>query len=374
MEISVENFKANWKVLNRQNQQMTLKPRKTFGLFKLTSSVVMTVNLEFNSWCNKVYSHKSGRVARQPYRWSLECGREQKFIGFLVTIHEVHIIERETSKGKEDVVQEEIDENSSNYQTWECGLKCGPKLESISEEETSKNGQSRSQNSTTPEDGEYKETIKKRTEKIGSFDGGGYALQERDKISSLQETEAKSCESNKIPKTKRACIVEAHESTRQRLESSLPKIMKITLRAKDIQRGRITVWFTNSFLCRKRWKFRMQKQQWTRNRRSLRQSSLAVGKVKSGKGVILEAQRDKRKVHFAILIDIGHLKNAELEPKFPKYKGRVVLRGGIAKDDSGSYAVLTEQGSSASQMTAVKVMDVIARLLLCMTSSRRSLS
>ena len=106
----------------------------------------------------------------------------------------------------------------------------------------------------------------------------------------------------------------------------------------------------------------------------MRQSSLAVGKVKSRKEVILEAQRDKRKVHFAILIDIGHLKNAELEPKFPKYKGRVVLRGGIAKDDSGSYAVLTEQGSSASQMTAVKVMDVIARLLLCMTSSRRSLS
>ena len=31
------------------------------------------------------------------------------------------------------------------------------------------------------------------------------------------------------------------------------------------------------------------------------------------------------------------------------------------KDDSGSYAVFTEQGSSASQMTAVKVMDVIAR-------------
>ena len=117
--------------------------------------------------------------------------------------------------------------------------------------ETSKKGQSRSQNSTTPEDGEYKETIKKRTEKIGSFDGGGYALQERDKISSLQETEAKS-ESNKIPKTKRACVVEAHESTRQRLESSRPKIMKITLRAKDLQRGRITVWFTNSFLCRKR--------------------------------------------------------------------------------------------------------------------------
>ena len=45
------------------------------------------------------------------------------------------------------------------------------------------------------------------------------------KRSSFQETEAKSCESNKIQKKKKkhACIVEAHESTRQRLESSLPK-------------------------------------------------------------------------------------------------------------------------------------------------------
>ena len=36
------------------------------------------------------------------------------------------------------------------------------------------------------------------------------------------------------------------------------------------------------------------------------------------------------------------------------YKGRVVLRGDIVKDNSGSYAVFTEQGSSASQMTAAK--------------------
>ena len=48
-----------------------------------------------------------------------------------------------------------------------------------------------------------------------------------------------------------------------------------------------------------------------------------------------------------------------------KYKGRVVLRGDIVKDDSGSDAVFTEQGSSASQMTAVKVMDVISRLPGC---------
>ena len=64
-------------------------------------------------------------------------------------------------------------------------------------------------------------------------------------------------------------------------------------------------------------------------------------------------------------MDICHLKNAELETKHQKYKGRIVLRCDIVKDDSGSYAVFTEQGSSASQMTAAKVMDVISRLPGC---------
>ena len=52
-------------------------------------------------------------------------------------------------------------------------------------------------------------------------------------------------------------------------------------------------------------------------------------------------------------------RNAELEKKHRKYKGRVVLRGDIVNDDSGSDAVFTEKGSSASQMTATKVMEKI---------------
>ena len=48
-----------------------------------------------------------------------------------------------------------------------------------------------------------------------------------------------------------------------------------------------------------------------------------------------------------------------------KDKGRVVLRGDIVKDDSGSDALFTEQGSSASQMTAAKIMDIISRLPGC---------
>ena len=47
-----------------------------------------------------------------------------------------------------------------------------------------------------------------------------------------------------------------------------------------------------------------------------------LGKAKSKKKVNLGAQRDKQKVHFATLIDICHLKNAELEPKSHMYKGR----------------------------------------------------
>ena len=46
-------------------------------------------------------------------------------------------------------------------------------------------------------------------------------------------------------------------------------------------------------------------------------------------------------------------------------KSRVVLRGDIVKDDSGSSAVFTVQRSSASQMTAAKTMDTISRLPGC---------
>ena len=84
--------------------------------------------------------------------------------------------------------------------------------------------------------------------------------------------------------------------------------------------------------------------------------------VRSTKEVTLEVQREGRTVHFASLMDICHLKNSELEPQFQKYEGRVEPRGDCVKDDSSSYAVFTEQGSCASQMTAAKDMDVIERL------------
>ena len=90
-----------------------------------------------------------------------------------------------------------------------------------------------------------------------------------------------------------------------------------------------------------------------------------VTKARNKSEVIDEARTSGATVHFASLMDICHLKNAELEAKHQKCKGRVVLRGDIVKDDSGSYAVFTEQGSSASQMTAARIMDIISRLPGC---------
>ena len=81
--------------------------------------------------------------------------------------------------------------------------------------------------------------------------------------------------------------------------------------------------------------------------------------------MIAEPRNKGKTVHFASLMDLCHLKNLELEPQFQKYKSRVVLRGDIVKNDSGSYVVFAEQGLSASQMTAAKVMDIISRLPGC---------
>ena len=69
----------------------------------------------------------------------------------------------------------------------------------------------------------------------------------------------------------------------------------------------------------------------------------ALSKVKSKKGVILEAQRD----------NIARTQNAE-----EQRQSRAPVS--IVKDDSGANAVFTEQGSSASQ-----IQNVIARLPGC---------
>ena len=90
-----------------------------------------------------------------------------------------------------------------------------------------------------------------------------------------------------------------------------------------------------------------------------------MGKIRENTGMAAdESQKQKRGDRWSkewwqkrsLCVIDGHMSfgDAELETKHQTYKGRVVLRGDIVKDDSGSYALFTEQGSSASQMTAAK--------------------
>ena len=187
--------------------------------------------------------------------------------------------------------------------------------------------------------------------------------------SSLRVTEARFEAPNKVPKTKCAYTVEAHESTRQRVESSLPT------KHEDYIAGKGFTSMTHYNLVHKFIPFATSDEnsgrkscKWTRHGKSLRQSQHGNWRWRKSRArsILFSKHREtEKKVHFATLIDICHLKNAESKHKLQKYKGRVVLRGDTVKDDSGAYAVFTEQGSSASQVTATKVMDVIARLPDC---------
>ena len=87
-----------------------------------------------------------------------------------------------------------------------------------------------------------------------------------------------------------------------------------------------------------------------------------VKKVRRKSEVIRQAKKDGKTVHFVNLMDLCRLKNAELAKHLQKYKGRVVLLEDTVKDEEGHRAVFTEQGASASEMTAAKFLDTISKL------------
>ena len=146
---------------------------------------------------------------------------------------------------------------------------------------------------------------------------------------------------------KDACVVDADEYSRPRIEGAGHKPHQDHITAKGMNS------MTHYSLVQK-------------NGKTLEKIlAKQLTKVRNKSEVIAEGRKECRKVHFASLVDLCHLKISKLEPQYQKYKGRVVLRGDIVKDNSGSYAVFTEQGSSASQMTAAKVMDIISRLPEC---------
>ena len=209
-----------------------------------------------------------------------------------------------------------------------------------------------------PEDKEFKETIKNARKKL-----------ETSVAPAMPCKIMKNCGSGGSDKnkTKLACILEANESTRMRMGNSEPSNHEDHIAGKgenSLQHYNLVHKFIPMPQAMKipAAKARVDKE-WEKLEKIL---AWTLTRVKSKKQVIDEARTAGAKVHFASLMDICQLKNAELEAKkHQKYKGRVVLRSDIVKDDSGSYAVFTQQGSSASQMTAAKVMDIISRLPGC---------
>ena len=168
-------------------------------------------------------------------------------------------------------------------------------------------------------------------------------------------------------KSNNACMLEAEESKRLRMERIAPKIHGDHI-------GREREYFIASYNLVHKFIPTPQAMKMPaakaavdkgleKNMRNILVWNLA--KVRNTSDMIDEARNKHVKVHFASLMDLCHLKDAELEKKHQKYKGRIVLRCDIVKDDSGSYAVFAEQGSSASQVSAAKVIDIISRLPGC---------
>ena len=192
-----------------------------------------------------------------------------------------------------------------------------------------------------PEDGEFKETIKNARRKLEvPMEAAMSCKKGTKKLSSFQETGAKSCESNKVPKTKKGCRVESHEPTRQRVEPSLPKNHEDHIAGKGYASMSHYNLMHKLIPIPQAMKIPDAKAPVDKEWKNLETiPAWQLEKVKSKKEVILEAQRDKKKVHFAALMDICHQKMRNQIQKFQKYKGRVVLRGDIVKDDSGACAV-----------------------------------
>ena len=140
-------------------------------------------------------------------------------------------------------------------------------------------------------------------------------------------------------------------------------ITKTILQEKVRVQHNTTIWSRNLFLCLKLWKFLQQRQEWTRKEKNWKR--FRNGTWRNSEVRNKWSMKHGHRAHFASLMDTCRLKNAELETKHQEHKGRLVLQSDMVKDDSGSYAVITEQWSSTFQMTAAKIMDIISRLPDC---------
>ena len=161
-----------------------------------------------------------------------------------------------------------------------------------------------------PEDKEFKETIKNARKKLET----SVALAMPCKI-------MKNCGSDgsdKI-KTKLACILEADESTRMRMGNSIPHYHQEHIAGKkenSLQHYNLVHKFIPMPQAMKIPAAKAaEDKEWEKLENI---SAWNLTKIKSKKEVIDETRTSGATVHFASLMDICHLKNAELEAKHQK--------------------------------------------------------
>ena len=187
-----------------------------------------------------------------------------------------------------------------------------------------------------PEDKEFKETIKNARKKLET----SVALAMPCKVLKIFN-----CGSNKIKTNLRVfwkvmnpqeCVWE----TRYRI------IMKTILQEKVKIHYNTTTWFTNLFLC------------FSSYENSSNKGSSGQGMWKIAENIGVEPDKQKFISHHWWTCVLWKMLNWRQNTKNTKVELYSVVN--IEKYDSGSYAVFTEQGSSASQMTAAKIMDIIS--------------
>ena len=301
-------------------------------------------------WRLQNYAYKLGCYAWRPHRWLLEYRWVKRFVWFLDRFHSVYSIGRETSR-RIHVVRVETDKNGKRHPDQIIdGQNSGEECQRTPSWRRGKNGQLKSQSSIMQED--YEESISLTLRTWNS------------------KKPLRMHERNWQHQCPPLCLARQARKARTVRPVARPMISSQNLRVSwKPMNPDDCVW----------------KKLYRNIMSTISQEEVTLSKSSSGQGMgetwkdsawdktsRKQIWRDRwskdegrKKVQFASLMDICHLKNAELETKHQKYKGRVVLRGDIVKDDSGSYAVFTEQGSPASQMTAAKVMDIISRLPGC---------
>ena len=326
--ISEKNFQETRKGPNRQTKQkMTLKPAMSSGQSNWISFIVITSNLEFKSTCRKK-NHSQ-------YHWNAwtwpglrtriwTCCRKavQTTVGMSMRI-QVCQIHGQDSRCSQYWARNLLKEKrcpGGDLQRFRQlpGLKFGPKWEEQFRKRRSRDGLLKSQSSTTLDAWEaFVSSIRKMESarkpskyarkrwEIPMEAAMSCKMGTKKRPSKLRETDSETKESNNIQKTKRASIVEAHDSTRKRLESTLPKDHEDHIAGQgynsmthyNLVHKFIPVPFAMKIpdakaAVNKEWEKREKLPAWQLN------------KVKSKKEVILEAQRDTEKVHFATSMDI----------------------------------------------------------------------